>query len=155
MKVLYEKEAKIKEATAGIDTLFLMKQNNLPDYKALCRVYGYDLSAFKNPAFSEEKEIRLVHLLDFQKSNDFLKLVDEGGQYFGEERKGEQVKFRIKQEIPIPYIEFDFTNNGKLNPIKEVVIGPNNDVMVTAISIFLETIGVENVKIEKSKASYR
>jgi len=155
LKVLYDKEEQIKEATAGIDTLFLMKQNNLPDYKALCRVYGYDLSAFKNPAFSEEKEIRLVHLLDFQKSNDFLKLVDEGGQYFGEERKGEQVKFRIKQEIPIPYIEFDFTNNGKLNPIKEVVIGPNNDVMVTAISIFLETIGVENVKIEKSKASYR
>lgn len=84
-----------------------------------------------------------------------MKLVDEGGQYFGDERKGEQVKFRIKQDIPTPYIEFDFTNNGEINPIKEVVIGPKNDVMKTAISIFLETIGIEKVKIEKSKASYR
>ena len=155
LKVLYNKEQQIKEAAAGIDALFLIKQESLCDYKALCGVYGYDLSAFKNPAFSEEKEIRLIHLLDFQRSNDFLKLVDKGGLYFGEERTGEQVKFRIKQDIPTPYIEFDFTNNGKINPIKEVIIGPKNDVKVSAISIFLETIGVENVKIEKSKASYR
>lgn len=84
-----------------------------------------------------------------------MKLVDEGGQYFGEERKGEQVNFRIKQDIPTPYIEFDFTNNGKIQPIKEVVIGPKNDVMATAISIYLETVGIEKVTIEKSKASYR
>lgn len=155
LKVLYNKEQQIKEAAAGIDALFLIKQENICDFKALCGGYGYDLSAFKNPAFSEEKEIRLIHLLDFQRSNDFLKLVDKGGLYFGEERTGEQVKFRIKQDIPTPYIEFDFTNNGKINPIKEVIIGPKNDVKVSAISIFLETIGVENVKIEKSKASYR
>lgn len=155
LKVLYNKEQQIKEAAAGIDALFLIKQENICDFKALCGGYGYDLSAFKNPAFSEEKEIRLIHLIDFQRSNDFLKLVDKGGIYFGEERTGEQVKFRIKQDIPTPYIEFDFTNNGKINPIKEVIIGPKNDVKVSAISIFLETIGVENVKIEKSKASYR
>jgi len=155
LTVLYDKEQQIKEATAGIDALYLMKQNKDPDFKALCGVYGYDLSAFKNPAFLEEKEIRLIHLLDLKQSNDWLKLVDEGGQYFGEERKGEQVKFRIKQDIPTPYIEFDFTNNDKINPIKEVVIGPKNDVMPSAISIFLETIGIENVEIEKSLASYR
>lgn len=155
LEVLYNKEQQILEATAGIDVLYLMKQDNIPDYKAMCGVFGYDLAAFKNPAFLEEKEIRLIHLLDLKQSNGSLKLVDEGGQYFGEERKGEQVKFRIKQEIPTPYIELDFTNDGKINPIKEVVIGPKNDVLPSAISIFLETIGVENVEIEKSKASYR
>lgn len=71
------------------------------------------------------------------------------------EKKEKQVKFRIKQDIPTPYIEFDFTNNGKINPLKEVVIGPKNDVMPSSISIFLETIGLENVEIEKSQASYR
>lgn len=155
LKVLYDKEQQVKEATECIDALFKMKLDKLSDFKTLCSVFGYDLSAFKNPAFSEEKEIRLIHLLDLKKSNDFLKLVDEGGQYFGEERKGEQIKFRVKQNIPTPYVEFDFTNNGKISPIKEIVIGPKNDVMPTAISIFLETVGIEKVNIEKSKASYR
>jgi len=155
LQVLYDKEQQIKEATATIDALYQLKQEDPDEFKTLCGIFGYDLSAFKNPAFVEEKEIRLIHLLDFKKSNDFLKLVDEGGVYFGEERKGEDVKFRIKQGMPTPYIELDFSNQKKLNPIKEVVIGPKNEIMETAITIFLETIGIEKVKVNKSNASYR
>ncbi|WP_055148857.1 DUF2971 domain-containing protein [Jiulongibacter sediminis] len=155
LQVLYDKEQQIKEATATIDALYQLKQEDQNEFKTLCGVFGYDLSAFKNPAFVEEKEIRLIHVLDFKKSNDFLKLVDGGGVYFGEERKGENVKYRIKQGMPTPYIELDFSNQKKLNPIKEVVIGPKNEVRETAISIFLETIGIEKVEISKSKASYR
>lgn len=155
LQVLYDKERQIKEATATIDALYQLKQEDSNEFKTFCNVFGYDLSAFKNPAFIEEKEIRLIHLLDFKKSNDFMKLVDKGGIYFGEDRKGEEIKFRIKQDIPTPYIELDFSNNNKINPIKEVVIGPKNEVMKTAIRIFLETIGIEKVEINKSNASYR
>lgn len=155
LQVLYDKEQKIKEATATIDALYQLKQEDSNEFKTFCNVFGYDLSAFKNPAFIEEKEIRLIHLLDFKKSNDFMKLVDKGGIYFGEDRKGEEIKFKIKQDIPTPYIELDFSNNNKINPIKEVVIGPKNEVMKTAIRIFLETIGIEKVEINKSNASYR
>lgn len=155
LQVLYDKEQQIKEATATIDALYQLKQEDSNEFKTFCNVFGYDLSAFKNPAFIEEKEIRLIHLLDFKKSNDFMKLVDKGGIYFGEDRKGEEIKFRIKQDIPTPYIELDFSNNNKINPIKEVVIGPKNEVMKTAIRIFLETIGIEKVEINKSNASYR
>lgn len=155
LQVLYDKEQQIKEATATIDALYQLKQEDSNEFKTFCNVFGYDLSAFKNPAFIEEKEIRLIHLLDFKKSNDFMKLVDKGGIYFGEDKKGEEIKFRIKQDIPTPYIELDFSNNNKINPIKEVVIGPKNEVMKTAIRIFLETIGIEKVEINKSNASYR
>lgn len=155
LEVSYDKEQQIKEASAVIDTLYLIKQDDLEEFKTYCYLFGHDLSSFKNPAFLEEKEIRLIHLLDFKRSNKSLKLVDEGGRYFGEERKGEEVKFRIKENIPTPYIELNFSNNGKTNPIKEVIIGPKNSVKETAISIFLETIGIENVIIGKSKASYR
>jgi len=155
LEVSYDKEQQIEEASAVIDMLYLIKQDNLEEFKTYCYLFGYDLSSFKNPAFIEEKEIRLVHLLDFKRSNKSLKLVDEGGIYFGEEKKGEEVKFRIKEDIPTPYIELNFSNNGKTNPIKEVIIGPKNSVKETAISIFLETIGIENVIIGKSKASYR
>lgn len=149
LQVLYDKEQQIKEATATIDALYQLKQEDSNEFKTFCNVFGYDLSAFKNPAFIEEKEIRLIHLLDFKKSNDFMKLVDKGGIYFGEDRKGEEIKFKIKQDIPTPYIELDFSNNNKINPIKEVVIGPKNEVMKTAIRIFLETIGIEKVEINK------
>lgn len=155
LQVLYDKEQQIKEATATIDALYQLKQEDSNEFKTFCNVFGYDLSAFKNPAFIEEKEIRLIHLLDFKKSNDFMKLVDKGGIYFGEDKKGEEIKFRIKQDIPTPYIELDFSNNNKINPFKEVVIGPKNEVMKTAIRIFLETIGIEKVEINKSNASYR
>ena len=155
LQVLYDKEQQIKEATATIDALYQLKQEDSNEFKTFCNVFGYDLSAFKNPAFIEEKEIRLIHLLDFKKSNDFMKLVDKGGIYFGEDRKGEEIKFKIKQDIPTPYIELDFSNNNKINPIKEVVIGPKNEVMKTAIRIFLETIGIEKIEINKSNASYR
>lgn len=155
LQVSYNKEQQIKEASAVIDMLYHIKQDNLEEFKTYCYLFGYDLSSFKNPTFIEEKEIRLIHLLDFKRSNKSFKLVDEGGRYFGEERKGEEVKFRIKEDIPTPYIELDFSNNGKTNPIKEVIIGPKNSVKETAISIFLETIGIENVIIGKSKASYR
>ena len=155
LQVLYDKEQQIKEATATIDALYQLKQEDSNEFKTFCNVFGYDLSAFKNPAFIEEKEIRLIHLLDFKKNNDFMKLVDKGGIYFGEDRKGEEIKFRIKQDIPTPYIELDFSNNNKINPIKEVVIGPKNEVMKTAIRIFLETIGIEKIEINKSNASYR
>ncbi|OSZ78826.1 hypothetical protein CAP35_11415 [Chitinophagaceae bacterium IBVUCB1] len=155
LKVLYNEEEQIKETIAAIDVLYQMKKDGIKEYKECCSVFGYDISSFKNPAFSEEKEIRLIHLLTLKKSNRFLKLVDEGGQYFGTERYGEEVKFRIKQDIPTPYVEFDFTNDGKINPIKEVVIGPRNDIKTTAISIFLETSGIENVNVLRSTASYR
>lgn len=118
LKVLYDQDQQIKEAITCIDVLFEMKQDNSLDFNTLCGVFGYDLSAFKNPAFSEEKEIRLIHVLSLEPINEYFKLVDEGGVSFGQDRVGEKVQYRIKQNIPTPYIELDFTNNGKVNPIK-------------------------------------
>lgn len=159
LKVLYEEEKQIKESIVAIKALYKIFKSTSNDEKSrfneLAFLFGYDLSAFKNPAFSEEQEIRLIHLLDFEPSNGFLKLFDAGGTYFGMEKEGEEIKYRIKQNIPTPYIELDFTNKGQINPIKEVIIGPKNEVLPSAISIFMETMQLENVKIKKSKASYR
>ncbi len=69
--------------------------------------------------------------------------------------EGMPVLFRMRDNTPVAFIEQDFTNSGKVNPIKEVIIGPKNHVLPTAISVFLETIGIGSVKVTKSKASYR
>lgn len=82
-------------------------------------------------------------------------LQDAGGYAFGQDCVGGPVSFRMRDNIPVPFIDLDFTNGETINPIREVVVGPKNDVLLSTISIFLETLGIGSVKVKKSKASYR
>lgn len=161
LKVLYDEKKQIKETVAMLRAIYEVENSSDNDTKygtdffQACATLAVDLAAFKNPAFIEEMEIRLLHLLNFEPSNNFLKLVDSGGTSFGEETKGEKVNFRMVENLPVPYIDINYTNKGKVNPIKEVYIGPKNDTRQTAVSVFLETVDIGNVSVIKSKASYR
>ena len=159
LRVLYDEDRQIEEAVRFIKSIFVVEEEENEkfgeDFFEACAVFAADLAAFKNPAFIEEKEIRLVHALSFQKSNDFLKLVDEGGTAFEEEVSGEQIGFRMKGETPTAFIDIDFTNGGIVNPIRQVVLGPKNAALPTGISVYLETIGIGSVVVKKSAASYR
>jgi hypothetical protein len=159
LEILYDENIQIDEIEKIVRALHQAESKSdtkySQDFDTLVYLLGFDLSSLKNPAFSEEQEVRLIHLLDFQKSGKYLKLNDSGGIYFGEERSGEKVQFRIKEDIPTAFIELDFSNNNTINPIVEVIVGPKNNVSASAISIYLETIGLSNIELIKSKASYR
>lgn len=159
LKVLYDEKKQIEELEAVVRAIYETEKSEKAHFgegfQTICNTLSFDLAGFKNSAFAEEQEIRLVHLLDFQESNHFLKLVDSGGQAFDKDSDGEQVMFRMRENAPVAFIEQDFTNNGQINPIKEIVIGPKNFAIPSGISIFLETIGLGSVKIRKSTASYR
>lgn len=161
LRVEYNEEKQVKELKSIIKSLYEVEQELAlddkygEDFNNVCIRIAYDLSAYKNPAFQEEKEIRLVHLLNFQESNDSLKLIDSGGTYFGKKGRPNQVKFLISQNMPKTYIDVDFSNANQVNPIKKVIIGPKNRVLKTAISIYLETLNIGSVKVEQSSASYR
>ena len=159
LRVLYDKRQQIDEAKAFIKAIHEVGQSEKDkfgdDFGSMCALFACDLASFKNPAFAEEKEVRIVHALALEKSNGFLKLKDEGGQAFGKEVEGQKVEFRMRNETPVAYVDIDFSNNGKLNPIKEVVLGPKNHALPSGISIFLETLGLDNVTIRESTASYR
>jgi len=157
--VLYNKKEQIKELENILRAIYQKEKEEGfkygEEFRESCLAIAFDLVAFKNPAFIEEQEIRIVHLLNFEKSNNSFKLIDAGGISFGEEIKGKTIQFRMKEDTPTAYIDENFANNNKINPIKEVVIGPKNKSIPSGISTFLETIGLGNVKIKKSKASYR
>lgn len=159
LKVLYDKAAQVQELKKVVLALHESEKSEEDkfglEFRTLCRVLSFDLAAYKNPAFVEEAEVRLVHVLDFERSNDFLKLVDAGGHAFGKDIGGEPVQFRMRNNLPVPFIELDFTNDSAVNPIKEVIIGPKNDVLLSTISVFLETSGIDSVKVRNSAASYR
>ncbi|MCG2462804.1 DUF2971 domain-containing protein [Flavobacteriaceae bacterium F89] len=161
LMVLYDEKKQIKETVSILKAIYEVENSAEQTDKYgsgffdACATLAVDLAAFKNSAFREEKEIRLLHLLNFEPSNKYLKLVDNGGTSFGGKTKGEKVNFRMAENLPVPYIDINFTNNNKISPIKEVYIGPKNNSRETAVSVFLETLNIGNVEIKKSKASYR
>lgn len=161
LRVEYNEKKQIRELKAVIKALYEVEQN-LPeverfgqDFFETCANIAFDLAAFKNPAFGEEKEVRLIHLLNFEESNDYLKLIDVGGTAFGKDAHPLEVKFLMSQNMPKAYIDINFTNENTLNPIKKVIIGPKNMVLNSAISVYLETLNIGNVQVERSNSSYR
>ncbi len=159
LRVLYDKTQQIEEAKAFIRAIHeveaLQEVNYGADFRRTCATFACDLASFKNPAFEEEQEVRIVHALDFVESSKSVKLVDAGGHAFENDVEGEEVQFRMKDSRPVAYIDIDFSNDGKINPVKEVFLGPKNNSNPIGISIFLETIGIDNVKVRMSKASYK
>jgi hypothetical protein len=161
LKVEYTEKKQISEVKKVVKSIFDIENKQKeedkydPDFFHVCSMLAFDLASYKNPAFSEEKEIRLVHLLNFEESNSSLKIVDNGGTEFGVDSEGQEVKFLMSENSPKTYIDLNFSNNGNVFPIKEVVIGPKNTVLQSAISVYLETLNIPKVEIKKSKASYR
>jgi DUF2971 family protein len=158
LKVLYEKRKQIDELKAILLSLYEVEQQEGfkygVDFARNCRLLGVDLCALKNPAFREEKEIRLVHAARIERRLLQTRLKASGGTAWGRSVEAEAIAFRMKEEIPVAYVALDFTNEGKENPLKKVVLGPKNDNLTSNIKIYLNTIGITGVVVEKSKASY-
>lgn len=159
LRVCYDKAEQIDICSKLIRALHTAESKSDEKYsssfRTLCHLIRFDLAAFKNPAFIEEKEIRLVHTLDLLPSNKSLKVVDAGGKHFGVEHGGDQVQFRMRDNVPSPFIDMSFFQIDGKNIIQEVILGPKNESSLTNISVFLETLGLENVNVRRSVASYR
>lgn len=106
----------------------------------------------KNPAFSEEKEMRIIYRPDYikyiypKKSEENNKLKKEaltsvlGG-----------VKHRISDGFLTSYFEYIFP----FEAVKEVILGPRNKFTQSDLSDFLLLNGMSHVEIESSAATYR
>lgn len=148
-KIIYNKKQQIKKVTETVRFIHFAetvgKEKFGQKFFDHCFFLSAELASMKNPTFFEEKEIRVIHILAFKPSNKGLKLTDDEGQ---------KVKFRFREDCPIAYLDYDFTKDGKINPIKEVIIGPKNKSLTSSISIYLETLGIENVIVKNSKIPY-
>lgn len=103
----------------------------------------------KNPAFSEEKEYRII----FNDPSDYVGLQNFG---FNDDKFRissflESYKFRRKNNSISRYYPLKFSNNF----IDQVFIGPKNVSLEKDICDYLKSNGIDNVKIQRSSASYR
>lgn len=159
LRVSYDEAQQLHELKTLIRSIHAVEETEVEKrsegFKNACYNMAWDLAAFKNPAFSEEREVRLLHVIGYEGSNKTAKLIDGGGTAFGRPLPPQQIKFRMKGPAPVPYLDIDFTDEGQVTPIAKIILGPKNDASPLSISIFLETLGVPNVEITKSNASYR
>ncbi len=122
--------------------LFIMERASL---------YGtYDLAAFKNPAFSEESEVRVVHLAKVDDHADLRVRLLGMETDWGSERVP-QLQFAMRGSSPICYLDAPIPNE----MVREVVIGPRAQVTEVALQRFLATSGFPGVVVRRSVASYR
>lgn len=97
---------------------------------------------FKNPAFAEEREWRLVHLAVLARGGD-LNL-----------RAGPApLKQRSSRRRIYTYCEFGF--DGGQAPLCELVLGPKCEIERFDLDVLLRAAGLESVPLRRSSATYR
>jgi hypothetical protein len=159
LEVLYNKEQQLREVKEVVLAIYEIEKSkgHSRDHDFLndCFRLYFDLASLKNPAFFEESEVRLLHVLNVEPSNESFKLTSAGGIAFGEEAAATPISFLMRKNSPVPYVDMSFTSKKYGTAIKEVVLGPKNDSLMVGVSIFLETVGLPLVNVRKSAASYR
>ena len=101
---------------------------------------------FKNPAFFEEKEARLIHLpLITSNINNTLKLIGNISD----------INFMKKGNGISSYFKFPLKDCFSDDLISEIILGPNCMINENDLRLFLTKNNLINTRIFKSKASYR
>lgn len=158
LEVCYDEERQLSEMQAVLRALFeVEKEENKKfsrEFEDQCALIGLNSLAYKNPAFSEEQEVRCSHVLDVVPSGDFAKLHDSGG-YSGKKKiKGSPVQFQVRNQSIVPFIDLKFPRV-KGGNIAEVWLGPRNNNGLGNLLYPLHQNGFTRAKLKMSKATYR
>jgi hypothetical protein len=119
---------------------------SLEAYASLDRLYRR-LIFYKNPAFVDEREVRLVY-------------VEDPGLF---QRLGQATApkhFRTKGNLVIPYVRTTDLNRGKDKiplPIEKIIIGPqpNGNLLQSGVRELLNSYGYNSVDVSRSEIPYR
>jgi hypothetical protein len=159
LRVLYDEDAQIQELTCNLRHIYQFEKSNGFKYDDQFQSHlfhlGLDLCAYKNPAFREEREIRLAHVCGMNR--DAKTAIPLGARGPRGERLSDPLKihFRSVKGVVVPYVVMDYTNGGTASPIREIVLGPRNENAELNIEMFLNTLSVPNVAVRRSKVPYR
>ena len=128
----------------------------------------YEIAFFKNEAFKEENEWRLVCYFNYNHAcsktikNDGLqtvsacKIADFESETYNKGLINRKIRFKCTDEKVSSFIEFCF-KTVKKSIISDVIIGPKAKADLTDISLFLCSNGYDlaKIKIRKSAATYQ
>lgn len=115
----------------------------------------FDMCLMKNPAFAEEKEVRIARVVTVKHDGDGWHLDDPGGNGTDKvSRKKQPIKYRAKKGGLVAHIDLPISGMGA-QFIREVVVGPRSSNRGTEVSMALNANGFKGCKIRNSTATYR
>lgn len=112
----------------------------------------------KNPAFKEEKEVRIVYAPILNEWIDVEILKETVTKTFSSNRfKLNKMNYKIHDDKVIASFDLTFNNHVKEGIIKEIIIGPSSKITSEDLKIILLLNGfdINNIIIRKSEASYQ
>ena len=159
LAVEYERAKQVEEMKTALGACFMENEDDGRKFGSKfyesCIMVGSYMTAFKNPTFKEEREVRCLHLVNVEMSKHLVRFVDRGGVANGKEVDGEAVRFRSQSGAIIAYVDIPFRTKCELSPIKEVLMGPTNPNGYGNILYFLGQLGYEDVTVRWSESTYR
>jgi hypothetical protein len=94
-----------------------------------------ELYRYKNPAFSEEKEWRVLTTFQPEKASSMFEV-------------------HPTRSILKPFVSLSIGEEKK-SLITEIIIGPKNSTPIAVVEAFLNTNGYVNAKVRRSRSTYR
>ncbi|MCX7111039.1 MAG: DUF2971 domain-containing protein [Proteobacteria bacterium] len=104
-------------------------------------------TAFKNEAFHEECEWRMIHTPMIMEAYETNKTTIYSGI--------SQARHRVSSDRLITYFEFDFSNLIESGIVCDLILGPKCKMTEYDLEIFLSLNGFEKLKFRRSVATYR
>lgn len=137
------------------------------EFDSFCEVFvdyiGQVDCIIKNPAFSEEKEVRIIYnpkLPNREILGDIQ--LNEAKDYFGKVKeisayKIKPLKFNYRNNQLVAFCDIDFKELIYKPIINEIIIGPKSQLKENDMYYFLLSNGFDanSINISKSKATYR
>lgn len=126
-------------------------QRQISEFVLAAKYLTYDLVAFKSKAFSEEREVRIVHHVSVNPDDGTVEIAPTRSPGVWPEGRQPELGFLMRGSVPSCYMDMPISTSF----VKEVVVGPRAAVEEDAIRRLLSTLGYKEVEISTSSASYR
>lgn len=158
LEVVYEPDKQVKEVRNFLAAMYMIWREKGGEFRdAVGRdaaLLASFIHAYKHPSFEEEQEVRALHELRVDLSDDGWELVDEGGTANGEEVEGEPVRFRAAGSSIIAHVDIPLQRVDDA-AISELWFGPSNGNGIGNAFYPLTRYGHRRVKLFRSASSYR
>ena len=141
-EVYYDREIQSEKIRQLFEQGIITKQ--VIEIVARLKQYSF---IFKNPAFHEEREWRIIHTPLMLGS-----IKDDTTQIVG---AVSDCKFRVTTNDIAPYFTLSFSEKKEIAPIAEIILGPKNRLAMYKIQTFLSMNNLTSIPIKVSVASYR
>jgi hypothetical protein len=158
LKVEYDREKQVTEMMQALVATYQRRQEDrAPESEFMedCCLLATYMVAFKHPAFAYENEIRCVHVVNVNMTDERLRFVDLGGSAGGVDVGGETIGFQVRDNHLTAFLDVPLHEPHAQNFIGEVVLGPKNHSIWGNIQLFLGACGLPKAKLRQSDVPYR